>query len=187
MGGEDWERWIDQLNTASLLADNVISIAYSYIGPDVTKPLYGNGTIGKAKEDLEESAKRLTEKLKNIGGRAFISVNKGVVTRASAVIPVMPLYIACLFKLMKKDGTHEGCIEQINRLFSERLYIENGNIPLDEKRRIRINDLEMNEELQERVKKLMAQINEENAEELLDLAGYRHDFLAASGFYNFEL
>jgi enoyl-[acyl-carrier protein] reductase/trans-2-enoyl-CoA reductase (NAD+) len=181
MGGEDWQRWIDQLSSAGVLSENCITVAYSYIGPEATQALYRNGTIGKAKEDLEATAHTLTKKMSSFGGRAFVSVNKGLVTKSSAVIPVIPLYLTCLFKVMKAKGTHEGCIEQINRLFDSRLYTKN-DIPVDEENRIRIDDWEMDSEVQKEVYTLMPQVNSENAASLVDLEGYRHDFLATSGF-----
>ena len=122
MGGEDWQRWIEKLGAANLLAQGCITVAYSYIGPEATQALYRKGTIGKAKEHLEATAHALNTKLAALKGQAFVSVNKGLVTRASAVIPVIPLYLASLFKVMKQKGNHEGCIEQMNRLFDERLY-----------------------------------------------------------------
>ncbi|MFI3256827.1 MAG: enoyl-ACP reductase FabV [Spirochaetales bacterium] len=182
MGGEDWARWIDCLIQNELLAEDCISLAYSYIGPEATQALYRKGTIGKAKEHLEATAHELTEKMSAFNGKAFVSVNKGLVTRASAVIPVIPLYLASLFKVMKEKGTHEGCIEQINRLYDSFLYAENNSIPVDSENRIRIDDWEMAEDVQAKVDVLMPTITSENAETLIDLAGYRHDFLAASGF-----
>ncbi len=182
MGGEDWERWIDQLTKADVLADGCITLAYSYIGPVATHALYRNGTIGKAKEHLEATAHTLTDKMKSFNGKAFVSVNKGLVTRASAVIPVIPLYLASLFTVMKSKGTHEGCIEQINRLYDSFLYREDNKIPVDEKNLIRIDDWEMDKDVQTAVDALMPTVTNENAESTIDLAGYRHDFYAASGF-----
>ncbi len=182
MGGEDWERWIDQLTKADILADGCITLAYSYIGPVATHALYRNGTIGKAKEHLEATAHTLTDKMASFKGKAFVSVNKGLVTRASAVIPVIPLYLASLFTVMKEKGTHEGCIEQINRLYDSFLYREDNAIPVDEKNLIRIDDWEMDKDVQAAVDALMPTVTNENAESTIDLAGYRHDFYAASGF-----
>ncbi len=182
MGGEDWERWIAQLTKADLLADGCITLAYSYIGPEATHALYRNGTIGKAKEHLEATAHTLTDNMKAFNGKAFVSVNKGLVTRASAVIPVIPLYLASLFTVMKAKGTHEGCIEQINRMYDSFLYREDNVIPVDEKNRIRIDDWEMDADVQAKVDALMPTVTNENAESTIDLAGYRHDFYAASGF-----
>lgn len=186
MGGEDWERLIGQLLKADVLAEGCISVAYSYIGPELSQAIYRNGTIGMAKLDLEKRAGVIREMLSKIGGGAYVSVNKGLVTRASAVIPIIPLYLSVLFKVMKKMGTHEGCIEQINRLFAERLYIKNENgdaaIPTDEENRIRIDDLELDPKVQEEVNKIMPAVTAENIRELGDVEGYRHDFLATSGF-----
>ena len=180
MGGEDWERWIKQLSKEGLLEEGCITLAYSYIGPEATQALYRKGTIGKAKEHLEATALRLNKENPSI--RAFVSVNKGLVTRASAVIPVIPLYLASLFKVMKEKGNHEGCIEQITRLYAERLYRKDGTIPVDEENRIRIDDWELEEDVQKAVSSLMEKVTSENAESLTDLTGYRHDFLASNGF-----
>ena len=188
MGGEDWQIWIDQLTNAGLLAEGCITVAYSYIGPEATQALYRNGTIGKAKEHLEATALSLNEQMSAFNGRAFVSVNKGLVTKSSAVIPVIPLYLASLFKVMKEMGNHEGCIEQINRLFDARLYISEKNdkgqtaIPVDSENRIRIDDWELSEEVQKKVDELMPKVTTENAKDLVDLEGYRKDFLATSGF-----
>jgi enoyl-[acyl-carrier protein] reductase / trans-2-enoyl-CoA reductase (NAD+) len=186
MGGEDWERWIDQLTKAGVLSQGCITVAYSYVGPEVSQAIYRQGTIGKAKEHLENTAGVLTKKMSSFGGTAYVSVNKGLVTRASAVIPIIPLYLSVLFKVMKQQGTHEGCIEQINRLFGERLYIPSPDgkaaIPVDEENRIRIDDWEMDEKVQKEVDRIMPMVNESNLTELADLDGYRHDFLATSGF-----
>lgn len=188
MGGEDWQIWIDKLTNEGLLADGCITVAYSYIGPEATQALYRNGTIGKAKEHLESTALELDKQMSTFNGRAFVSVNKGLVTKSSAVIPVIPLYLASLFKVMKEMGNHEGCIEQINRLFDSRLYIQEKDaigktlIPVDSENRIRIDDWELSEEVQKRVDELMPKVTTENAKDLVDLEGYRHDFLATSGF-----
>ena len=179
MGGEDWERWIKQLSKEGILEKGCITLAYSYIGPEATQALYRKGTIGKAKEHLEATAHRLNKENPSI--RAFVSVNKGLVTRASAVIPVIPLYLASLFKVMKEKGNHEGCIEQITRLYAKRLYRKDGTIPVDEENRIRIDDWELEEDVQKAVSALMEKVTSENAESLTDLAGYRHDFLASNG------
>lgn len=181
MGGEDWERWISKLASGGVLADGVITVAYSYVGPEVSQAIYRRGTIGRAKEHLEKTAAVLNEKMAAYHGSAYVSVNKGLVTRASAVIPIIPLYLSVLFKVMKAKGTHEGCIEQINRLFTERLYIGAG-IPVDEEKRIRIDDWEMDPEVQAEVSKIMPTVTAENIAERADLAGYKHDFLATSGF-----
>lgn len=186
MGGEDWEIWINKLMDANLLNDGCVTVAYSYIGPEVSQAIYRRGTIGKAKEHLEGTAKKLCELMASISGEAFVSVNKGLVTRSSSVIPIIPLYLSVLFKVMKELGNHEGCIEQINRLFTQRLYVKNENgdakVPVDENNLIRIDDWEMSDEVQNRVNEIMPKVTEENIYELTDLVGYRHDFLATSGF-----
>lgn len=181
MGGEDWEMWMDALKSADLLAPEATTVAYSYIGPSVTEPVYRKGTIGRAKDHLEAMAFTITEKLKEINGKAFVSVNKALVTQASSAIPVIPLYISLLYKIMKEGGTHEGCIEQIQRLFSERLYSE-GEIPTDEKGRIRIDDWEMNDDVQLKVAKLWKEATAETLPLIGDLPGYKKDFLNLFGF-----
>src|SRR6476620_7692431 len=144
MGGEDWAMWMDALKNAGVLANGVTTIAYSYIGPEVTEAVYRKGTIGRAKDDLEATAFKITDSLKSVGGKAYVSVNKALVTQASSAIPVIPLYISLLYKIMKLEGVHEGCIEQIQRLFEQRLY-NGGEIPTDEKGRIRIDDWELDD------------------------------------------
>ena len=180
MGGEDWEMWMDALSDAGVLADNCTTVAYSYIGPALTHPIYKDGTIGKAKEDLEKSCARIGAKLGENGGRAFVSVNKAVVTQASSAIPVVPLYISLLFKVMKEAGTHEDCIEQVQRLFADRLY--GGSPDLDEAGRIRIDDWEMRPEIQEAVATAWEGVSTENLDELGDFAGYQENFLRLFGF-----
>ena len=181
MGGEDWQMWMDALLNAGVLADGAMTVAYSYIGPKVTEPVYRKGTIGMAKDHLESTAFKITDDLAKIGGKAFVSVNKALVTQASSAIPVIPLYISLLYKIMKAEGTHEGCIEQIQRLFSARLYT-NGTIPVDEKGRIRIDDWEMNPEVQKEVAELWKGATTENLTAIGDLAGYKSDFLNLFGF-----
>lgn len=182
MGGEDWELWIDALLGANLIAPGATSISYSYIGPEVTWPIYKNGTIGVAKNDLERAAKRIDAKLKAHGyGRAFISVNKALVSQASSAIPVVPLYISILYKIMKAQGTHEGCIEQVQRLFSEQLYGGSG-LQFDDAGRVRIDDWEMRPEVQAEVARLWPQVTTENLTQLTDIAGYRSEFLRMFGF-----
>tara|TARA_R110002096_G_scaffold16106_20_gene55092 strand:+ start:13451 stop:14638 length:1188 start_codon:yes stop_codon:yes gene_type:complete len=179
MGGEDWELWMEALADADLLADGVKTVAYSYIGPDLTYPIYTNGTIGKAKEHLEESCARLNQKLGE--GTAYVSVNKALVTQASSAIPVVPLYISLLYKDMKERGIHEGCIEQIERLFAD--HLASGDAPkLDEKGRIRIDDWEMRDDVQSAVEKLWNDVNTENLNEISDFAGYQSEFLRLFGF-----
>ena len=181
MGGEDWKMWTDALLNAGVLAEGAMTVAYSYIGPEVTEPVYRKGTIGMAKEHLEATAFEITEDLAKIGGKAFVSVNKALVTQASSAIPVIPLYISLLYKIMKAKGSHEGCIEQIQRLYSERLYT-NGGIPVDEKGRIRIDDWEMDEAVQKEVAELWKGATTENLPAIGDLNGYKSDFLNLFGF-----
>jgi enoyl-[acyl-carrier protein] reductase/trans-2-enoyl-CoA reductase (NAD+) len=183
MGGEDWELWIDALRAAGVLADRAITVAYSYIGPDLTWAIYRNGTIGRAKEDLEATARRLDAKLAPNGGHAVVSVNKALVTQASSAIPVVPLYISLLYKVMKAEGLHEGCIEQIQRLFAERLGQDGAAPgPLDEAGRIRIDDWEMRPAIQSAVAQLWPAVSTENLDSISDMAGYRTEFLKLFGF-----
>lgn len=181
MGGEDWQMWMDALLDAGVLADGAMTVAYSYIGPKVTEPVYRKGTIGMAKDHLEATAFKITDDLAKIGGKAFVSVNKALVTQASSAIPVIPLYISLLYKIMKAKGTHEGCIEQIQRLFSARL-CTNGSIPVDEKGRIRIDDWEMDEAVQKEVAELWKGATTENLLAIGDLNGYKVDFSSLFGF-----
>ncbi len=181
MGGEDWQMWMDALKNADVLAEGATTVAYSYIGPEVTKPVYRNGTIGAAKDHLEATAFTISDSLKDISGKAYVSVNKALVTQASSAIPVIPLYISLLFKVMKSKGNHEGCIEQIQRLYSERLYTE-GEVPLDDKGRIRIDDWEMSDDVQNEVAALWKQATSENLPEIGDLEGYSNDFFNLFGF-----
>ena len=181
MGGEDWSMWMDDLKNAGVLAPGATTIAYSYIGPAVTEAVYRKGTIGKAKDHLEAMAFTITDSLAEIGGKAYVSVNKALVTQASSAIPVIPLYISLLYKIMKAQGIHEGCIEQIQRLFSERLYTA-ASVPTDEKGRIRIDDWEMRDDVQEQVAKLWLEATTESLPNLGDLAGYKQDFLNLFGF-----
>lgn len=182
MGGEDWELWMQLLEDNKLLAQGATSVAYSYIGPELTWAVYKNGTIGMAKNDLERAAKRIDAMLKTNGyGRAFISVNKALVTQASSAIPVVPLYISIIYKLMKQKGTHEGCIEQIQRLFATQMY--NGSaLDFDEQGRVRVDDWEMRAEIQEQIAPIWSKVTTENLAELTDIAGYREEFLKLFGF-----
>ncbi len=184
MGGEDWKFWIEDLKAAGVLAEGVKTVAYSYIGPELTYPIYRNGTIGRAKDDLEGTVPTINEILKDLHGISYVSVNKALVTQSSSAIPVVPLYISLLYKVMKEKGIHEGTIEQMQRLFAERLY-NNVETPLDEKGRIRVDDLEMRADVQEEVAKLWEQANTENLEEISDIKGYRDDFFQLFGF-NFD-
>ena len=179
MGGEDWELWIDALREANVLAPSVTTMAYSYIGPKLTWSVYKDGTIGRAKIHLEQSCQRINEKIAEDGGRAYVSVNKAVVTQASSAIPVVPLYISVLFKKMKEEGIHEDCIEQIYRLFSERL---SSDPQLDSEGRIRIDDWEMRDDIQQSVAEAWEKINTDNLSEISDFEGYQSDFLKLFGF-----
>jgi enoyl-[acyl-carrier protein] reductase/trans-2-enoyl-CoA reductase (NAD+) len=181
MGGEDWEMWMDALSKADALAKDAMTVAYSYIGPSLTEAVYRKGTIGKAKDHLEATAFKITENLKDSNVKAYVSVNKALVTQASSAIPVIPLYISLLYKVMKEMGIHEGCIEQIQRLFSERLYTGKA-IPTDGKGRIRIDDWEMRDDVQAKVAELWAKADTETLPEIGDLAGYKSDFLNLFGF-----
>lgn len=181
MGGEDWGFWIDDMKAAGVLAEGATTVAYSYIGPEITKAVYRNGTIGKAKDHLEATAFTISDKLADLKGKAYVSVNKALVTQASSAIPVIPLYISYLYKVMKDKNLHEGCIEQIQRLFSERLYT-GKDIPLDEKGRIRIDDWEMREDVQQKVMELWKDASTETLPQNGDLAGYKHEFLNLFGF-----
>mgnify|MGYP003640990555 FL=1 len=181
MGGEDWEMWIDALKAENLLAPGATTVAYSYIGPSLTEAVYRKGTIGRAKDHLEATAFTITDSLADIGGKAYVSVNKALVTQASSAIPVIPLYISLLYKIMKEEGIHEGCIEQIQRLYSERLYT-GKEVAVDDKGRIRIDDWEMRPDVQEKVAKLWLEATTENIPEISDLEGYRNDFHNLFGF-----
>jgi enoyl-[acyl-carrier protein] reductase/trans-2-enoyl-CoA reductase (NAD+) len=181
MGGEDWAMWMDALKGAGVLAPGATTIAYSYIGPEVTEAVYRKGTIGRAKDHLEATAFEITKQLSDINGKAYVSVNKALVTQASSAIPVIPLYISLLYKIMKAEGIHEGCIEQIQRLYQQRLFTGNA-VPTDEQGRIRIDDWEMRPDVQERIAKLWLESTTESLVELGDLAGYKQDFLNLFGF-----
>lgn len=182
MGGEDWEMWMNALADAKLLAPGSQSVAYSYIGPEVTWAIYKNGTIGIAKNDLERAARSIDALLKReAGGRAFIAVNKALVTQASSAIPVVPLYISILYKIMKAQGTHEGCIEQMQRLFAGHLYASGGP-KFDDSGRVRIDDLEMKPEVQAAVAKIWPEVTTETLAAMTDISGYRSEFLKLFGF-----
>lgn len=182
MGGEDWERWIKQLSASGVLADGCRTVAYSYIGPKLSHAIYRDGTIGEAKKDLEARAKNIDEMMKEVNGAAYVSVNKGLITRSSSVIPIITQYLGVLFKVMKAKGTHEGCIEQMERLFAERLYTADKKVPVDADNRIRMDDWELEADVQAEVDKIMPTVTEENVNETVDLAGIRHDFLIINGF-----
>ncbi len=182
MGGEDWSLWLEKLSGRGLLSQGCTTLAYSYIGPEVTHRIYRSGTIGRAKEDLEAAAKKLSEKLLGgIGGRAYVSVNKAVVTRASSVIPAVPLYIGLLFSVMKEKGLHEGCIEQMVRLSRDRL-MASKPVPTDTEGRIRLDDWEMRDDVQEEVARRWDKVNDGNLTELADIEAFQRDFLRIHGF-----
>jgi len=181
MGGQDWELWINALADAGVLADNAKSVAYSYIGTELTWPIYWHGTLGKAKEDLDRAAHAIDTKLKAKGGSANVAVLKSVVTQASAAIPVMPLYISIVFKIMKEQGIHEGCIEQIQRLFATKMY--NDQTPsTDDKNRLRLDDWELRDEVQKTCGEIWKQLNDDNIYQLTDYQSYKEEFLRLFGF-----
>ena len=181
MGGADWELWIDALADADCLAEGVKTVAYSYIGPKLTWPIYTDGTIGCAKKDCERASAAIHAKLsESLGGCAYVSVNKALVTQASSAIPVVPLYISILYKEMKAKGIHEGCIEQIQRLMADRLY--SGDLQLDEDGRIRVDDWEMRDDIQQAIAGAWENISNDNFNELADFQGYKDDFLKLFGF-----
>ena len=180
MGGEDWEMWINALKKEGLLSADFKTVAYSYIGPKLTEAVYRKGTIGKAKDHLEATAFTITDSLKDINGKAYVSVNKALVTQSSSAIPVIPLYMSFLYRVMKDNRVHEGCIEQIHRLFTERLFLD--KVPTDAKGRIRIDDLEMRSDIQDKVSELWDKVTTENLTEIGDLEGYRNEFFHLFGF-----
>ncbi len=180
MGGEDWELWIKYLLEADVLATGAKTIAYTYIGSEITHPIYKNGTIGKAKEHLEKTATVLNKHLEKVNGKAFISSNKALVTQSSAAIPVVTLYISSLFKVMKAKNIDEGCIEQIYRLFSDKLYSD--NLTVDNVGRIRIDDLELRKDVQDEVTLLWDKLSSENVTELTDINRFKNEFFKLFGF-----
>lgn len=180
MGGEDWERWIAQLDAAGVLAEGCQTTAYTYIGKKLTWPIYGHATIGQAKEDLDRAAHQLRVNYKHVHLKAWVSSLKALVTQASSAIPVMPLYISLIYKVMKEEGTHEGCIEQIYRLFTEGLYVEAPQI--DEANRLRMDGWETNDKTQAKIEQLWDQVNQQNFHQLADYQGYHADFLRLFGF-----
>ncbi len=181
MGGEDWSMWMNALKDANVLAEGATTVAYSYIGPEVTEAVYRKGTIGQAKDHLEATAFEISKDLATLNGKAYVSVNKALVTQASSAIPVIPLYISLLYKIMKAEGIHEGCIEQIQRLYAQRLYTGEV-VPTDDKGRIRIDDWEMRDDVQSKVAALWKESTTESLPEIGDLAGYKQDFLNLFGF-----
>ncbi|PKG58255.1 enoyl-ACP reductase FabV [Shewanella sp. GutDb-MelDb] len=183
MGGEDWELWMDALAEAGVLADGCKTVAYSYIGTELTWPIYWHGALGKAKMDLDRAAHALDAKLSATGGSANVAVLKSVVTQASSAIPVMPLYIAMVFKKMRAEGLHEGCIEQISRMFNERLYKADGSAAdVDDCNRLRLDDWELREEIQQHCRDLWPLVTSENLSELTDYREYKEEFLKLFGF-----
>lgn len=181
MGGEDWELWMSALLDAGVLADGVKTVSYSYIGTDITWPIYWHGALGKAKEDMDRAAAAIRKSLAAINGSANVAVLKSVVTQASAAIPVMPLYIAMSFKVMKELNIHEGVLEQINRMFRTQLY-KTGGAELDENQRIRMDDWELRDDVQNTVKDIWPKVTTENLFELTDYQGYKDEFLKLFGF-----
>ncbi|MCL1147969.1 trans-2-enoyl-CoA reductase family protein [Shewanella marinintestina] len=183
MGGEDWELWMQALSEAGVLADNCKTVAYSYIGTELTWPIYWHGALGKAKMDLDRAAHALDAKLSATGGSSNVAVLKSVVTQASSAIPVMPLYIAMVFKKMRAEGLHEGCIEQISRMFNERLFKADGTkADVDESNRLRLDDWELREEIQQHCRDMWPQVTTENLAELTDYREYKEEFLKLFGF-----
>lgn len=180
MGGEDWELWMQALLEADVLAQGCKTASYTYLGEKLTWPIYGHATIGKAKEDLDRAAAAITESLAGLNGQANVAVLKALVTQASSAIPIMPLYISLLYKVMKEEGTHEGCIEQLYRLYSECLYSQSPR--LDNHNRMRVDNLELNPETQAKVEALWPEVTEQNLFELTDYKGYNFEFLKLFGF-----
>ena len=180
MGGEDWKLWIEALQAAELLHEGVQTMAFSYLGPACTRAVYRSGTLGRAKAHLEATARELDGLLAPLGGHAHVAICKALVTRASAVIPAMPLYLAALYRVMKNRGIHEDCLDQMNRLFRERLYTGRP-VPLDEAGRIRVDDWEMRDDVQAEVATLLSAVTPENVWSLVDFDGYQRDFLALHG------
>lgn len=181
MGGEDWMDWLDALIEADVVEDNAITVAYSYIGPKLTYPIYHEGTIGMAKQHLADSAAEITKKQSAKGIKAYVSVNKALVTQASAAIPVVPLYLSVLYKVMKDKEIHEGCIEQMYRLFSDKLYGENGAV-VEPDGMLHVDDWEMREDVQSEVMNIWEKIDSENILSLADTKGYWDDFYHMFGF-----
>ncbi|MCP1374286.1 enoyl-ACP reductase FabV [Dyella lutea] len=183
MGGEDWALWIEALNQAGVLAKDATTIAYSYVGTSITWPIYWHGTLGRAKQHLDNTAKTMRERYATNGLKAYVGVMKSVVTQASAAIPVIPLYVSMVFKIMKAKGIHEGTIEQANRLFRDFLYRADGSAPpVDAEHRLRLDDWELRDDVQSECKALWPTVTTENLNQLTDYAGYRHDFLKLFGF-----
>ena len=184
MGGEDWESWIDTLINSESVAKGCKTIAFSYMGPDVTHPIYLDGTLGRAKVDLHQTSHALNIKMANFGGGAYATVCKALVTKASVFIPALSPYLLALYRVMKEKGTHERCIEQMQRLFTTKLY-DQPKVPVDGERLIRIDDLELDPEVQKEVLALLEQMNADNFAEIGDYEGFKDEFMKLNGF-NFE-
>lgn len=178
MGGEDWKEWIGALKAADAIEDGAVTVAYSYIGPEVTHPIYKDGSIGRAKAHLAETAKEITKSIDGVS--AYVSVNKALVTQSSSAIPIVPLYISILYKVMKEMNLHEGCIEQMQRMFAEKIYV--GEVKVDAENLIRLDDWEMRDDVQAKVAEAWDKINAENLNELADIEGYNKDFIKLFGF-----
>ena len=182
MGGQDWELWMSALGQAGVLADGCKSVAYSYIGTELTWPIYWEGALGKAKEDLDRAAHTINDTLATTGGQANVAVLKSVVTQASSAIPVMPLYISMAFKVMKDKGIHEGCMDQVYRLFSTKLFTEQTDVSTDDKNRFRLDDWELRDDVQQECLQIWEKITTENLFDLTDYQGYKKEFLQLFGF-----
>lgn len=180
MGGEDWRDWIHALSDADVIAQDAVTVAYSYIGPELTYPIYYGGTIGQAKQHLYKMAEVITKEMKEKGIRGYVSVNKALVTQSSAAIPIVPLYISIMYKVMKEMGNHEGCIEQICRMFKDRLLVD--QTITDENGLIRVDDHELSKEVQDKIKENWNAVNQDNLEEIADIDGYWEDFYQMFGF-----
>ncbi|WP_281559654.1 enoyl-ACP reductase FabV [Thalassomonas sp. RHCl1] len=180
MGGEDWELWINALKEAGVLADGFKTVAYTYIGKELTWPIYGKATIGRAKDDLDRASSAIKTATADIQGQAYVTSLNAVVTQASSAIPIMPLYISAMFKVMKGDGTYEGCIEQIQGLFRDNLYGKNPT--LDDMGRLRQNNKELEDSVQQRVTDIWNKVTTDTIDELTDYSGYHKEFLHLFGF-----
>lgn len=178
MGGEDWKEWIGALKAADAIEDGAVTVAYSYIGPELTHPIYKDGSIGRAKAHLAETAKEITKTIDGVS--AYVSVNKALVTQSSSAIPIVPLYISILYKVMKEMNVHEGCIEQMQRMFADKIY--GGQVKVDEEGLIRLDDWEMRDDVQAKVAEAWKKISAENLNELADIDGYNKDFIKLFGF-----
>ena len=182
MGGEDWEEWIDFLSGEGVLAKGCQTLAYSYIGSDITYQIYHEGTLGHAKTHLQATADKLDAKLKAVGGQAHVAVCKALITKASVFIPAFSPYILALFKVMKDMGLHEGCIEQMQRLYADCIYQADGEVRVDEHRLVRVDDWELREDVQEKVRAILDKMTPDNFKTLGDYEGYKTDFMKLNGF-----